>query len=104
MAARWNTAQRVVLSVAAGLALAVLGRTIDCWTSAGDGGWSGYAPNTGLSIQEDVITVNSHPLLRLVMWLLLIGAWAWISLRLFSDRADPRPQGPDLSPPTEPRS
>lgn len=77
---RLNDAQRVVLSIGAGLALVVVGRAAGMGGSHPDGGWFGYAPLTSLPEQP---FLDRHPGLRLLMWLVLIAAWIALSLWLF---------------------
>ncbi|MHB1987239.1 MAG: hypothetical protein ACYCSF_04520 [Acidimicrobiales bacterium] len=77
-----NRAQTVVLVVALGAGLLVLGRWLTHLGSRGVSGWTGYAPlSNGL-----VATGGLQPWARLVICLVLIVFWAAISLLLLRSR------------------
>ncbi len=69
-----NRAQRVVLVVALGTALAVVG----WWVTSGSSytGWTAYTPLTSGPLP----TTHLHLWVRAVIWLALIGAWTILSL------------------------
>ncbi|MFV0309513.1 MAG: hypothetical protein ACK5OX_17415 [Desertimonas sp.] len=76
-----NAQRRVVLCVAAGLALAVLAAAVSrLLTAPGDGGWFMYAPGSEAAYTSsrdgDVLKAGS-------VWLAAIGVWVLVSWRLF---------------------
>jgi heme/copper-type cytochrome/quinol oxidase subunit 1 len=76
---RLSTAQRVVVVVAIGLALAVVGRYL---VSLGGGprfGWYAYSP---LTAQVWAPGTGLPAWLRLIIWLGVIGLWALVSVPL----------------------
>jgi hypothetical protein len=79
-----SKSQRVVVVIALGLALGVIGTYL---VSLGSGirfGWYGYSPLT-TTLQE----ASGLPTwLRLIIWLALIGAWALASIRVLRPAAD----------------
>ena len=81
-----NRAQRVVLVVALGAVLVVVG----WWTTSPSPvtGWTGYAPLTS----SPLVTGGLHLWVRAVIWLILIGAWTGTSLVLLRSR------GADVAP------
>ena len=81
-----NRAQRVVLVVALGAALAVVGWWITSWST--DTGWTAYAPLT----RGPLGSHGLHLWVRAVIWLILIGAWTGTSLALLRSR------GADVAP------
>jgi hypothetical protein len=75
---RLNTAQRVVVVVALGLALGIVASYL-----AGLGtrtGWYAYAPLSGQLFQPQGI--GEPGWLRLIIWLAAISLWALTSLRI----------------------
>lgn len=71
-------AQRVVLVVALGVAFIAVGSYIDSLGQPGFAfGWTGYAP---LALRASGIGLPTW--LRLVVWLVVTGAWAIVSIRL----------------------
>ena len=84
-----NRAQRVVLVVALGAALMVVG----WWTTSGSSftGWTAYAPLTNGPLGASRL----HLWVRAVIWLALIGAWTAVSLIVL--RARPARDGADSS-------
>jgi hypothetical protein len=81
---RLSKSQRVVVVIALGLALGVIGTYV---VSLGSGirfGWYGYSSLT-TTLQE----ASGLPAwLRLIIWLALIGAWALASIRVLRPAAD----------------
>jgi hypothetical protein len=77
-------AQRVIVVVALGLALGVLGGYL---TSLGGGpasGWYAYSPLTSAAFAP-----NGLPgWLRLIIWLALIGLWTAASLKVLRPRPE----------------
>jgi heme/copper-type cytochrome/quinol oxidase subunit 1 len=75
-----NRAQRAVLVVALGVALAVVG----WWITAGSSftGWTAYAPLT----RGPLGVTGLHLWVRAVIWLLLIGVWTITSLVVLRPR------------------
>jgi hypothetical protein len=98
---RLNTAQRVVIVVAMGIALAIVGRFL---VSLGGGfhfGWYSYSalaarlrpPGTGLPRW-----------LRLIIWLGLTGIWALASVIVLRPPREPAAPRSAPAPPAETRS
>ncbi len=87
-----NRAQRVVLVVALGAALAVVGWWVTSTSSFT--GWTGYAPLTSGPLP----TTQLHLWVRAVIWLSLIGAWTILSLVVLR----PRQARDDRDPPPHP--
>jgi hypothetical protein len=87
LTARLGNAQRIVVVIALGMALGVTGRYLVSLGNTVRGGWYAYAPlaqavyppHTGLA-----------GWLRLIIWLVLIGLWAVLSVGLLR----PSPQEP----------
>ena len=80
----YNRAQRIVLVIALGLALAFIGFYIDGRNgSVRGGGWFGYAPETSVMFSQ---RQRFSPLLSTIVWLGLVGVWALASLRLLATR------------------
>lgn len=77
---RLGVAQRIILTVAPGLALAAFGAYV---TTLGNGGtWIGYAPTAGdVSLGPSVSDLS--PWQELLVWLGLIIFWALISLAIW---------------------
>lgn len=68
----WGIAQRIILVIGLGLALAVLGRYLVSLGKTGNFGWFAYAPmNSTVSTPHP----GERPWVRLVIWLGLILAW-----------------------------
>ena len=86
---RWidgmSKAQRVVVVVAFGLALATVGGYLVSLGSGPAFGWTGYAP---LASQLYGLGSGLKSWLRLIIWLVLIGVWALGSLRLLRPSPD----------------
>jgi hypothetical protein len=84
----WRLAQRIILVIGLGLALAVLGRYLVTLRQSGNFGWYSYAPlNSSLSKGDtSTVVLQGHlglrPWLRLLIWLALIGVWTSASLFL----------------------
>ena len=79
---RLSKSQRVVVVVALGLALGVVGTYL---TSQIVPGWYAYSPLTTTLQAPD----NGLPAwLRLIIWLALIGAWALASIRVLRPAAN----------------
>ena len=74
-----STAQRVVVVIALGLALGAVGSYLVSLGSGMAFGWTGYAPMTA---QLYAPGRGLHGWLRLIIWLVLIGAWALGSVRV----------------------
>lgn len=87
----WNFAQRVVVSIAVGVALTTIGRSAETWWTP-SGGWFGYVPLSGAQTSFPGPFLTRHPGLRLIMWLVLIAAWAVLSLWLFAGAGDRPPE------------
>jgi len=85
-----NPAQRVVVSIATGVALLMVGRAAETWQDNPGDGWFGYVPLTR-SISISGPFLFRHPGLRLLMWLALIAVWTAVSLWLFGAGAGNRP-------------
>jgi hypothetical protein len=90
-----NTAQRIVLVVALGIALvAIAGAANLAMDYPVDGGWFAYAPNTGATFSpsqtDSYFAVgNDGAILRqAAIWLLAIGTWAGASVWLLRTRAE----------------
>lgn len=73
-----SKAQRVVVVIALGLALGALGSYLAILGSGAPFGWVGYAPLTSGFYPS----ARLHPWVPLVVWLVLIGVWALVSVRL----------------------
>ncbi len=84
-----NHAQRVVLVVALGAVLVVVG----WWATSlsPNTGWTGYAPLTS----GPLVTRGLHLWVRAVIWLILIGTWTITSLALLRSPGAP---GTDAAP------
>jgi len=85
---RWidglSKSQRVVVVVAFGLALGTLGSyLVDIGNSLASG-WYAYSPLTNSLYAP----TGLHPWLRLIIWLVLIAAWALGSIRVLRPSAD----------------
>jgi hypothetical protein len=79
---RLGFAQRIVVVVALGLALGVLGNfLVNLGSPGADSGWFGYAPLT-----RSVLEVGGglSGWQRLLVWLAVIAIWAAASLRLLT--------------------
>jgi hypothetical protein len=88
-----NTAQRIVLVVALGIALfAIAGAANLLMDYPSANGWFAYAPNTGVTAQIDdyYIVVDDGVVMRQAgVWLLALATWAGASVWLLRSR----PQG-----------
>jgi hypothetical protein len=91
LVARLNTAQRVVVVIAMGVALAIFGRWLTSLGAYPNTGWVGYAP-----LRSGVSFGGLHPWVRLVVWLALTTIWAASSILVFNS---PAPGGSDESAP-----
>jgi hypothetical protein len=90
---RWidglSKAQRVVVVIALGLAADVAGNYLVALGQGGFGfGWYAYSP---LTTEPEVPDRGLHGWLRVIIWLVLIGAWAVVSLRVLRTSPDRRP-------------
>ncbi len=90
-----NRAQQVVVSLGAAAALLALGRAAENAGNIRDCGWFAYAPMTTF---PDPRFLYRHPGMRLLMWLVLIGVWAALSLWLFRTPARESPIAPSSGP------
>jgi hypothetical protein len=79
-----SKAQRVVLVIALGLALGALGSYLASFGSGAAVGWIGYAPLTSGFYPG----ARLHPWVPLVVWLVLIGIWAVVSVRVMRPSSD----------------
>ncbi len=89
----FNTAQRIVLVVALGVAFAVLGRYLMTIGQRGEYGWFAYTPlsSTGAPPRPGL-----HPWERVLIWLGLIVVWASASLLILrTGRSAGRPTTSD---------
>ena len=84
-----NTAQRVVIVVAIGIALAVAGHYAVSLRSGFHGGWTGYRLLPG---QIRTLRTGMPRWLRLIIWLGLTGIWALASVIVL--RPPSGPAGP----------
>ena len=85
-----SKAQRIVVVVALGLALEVLGSYLGTLGSGAEYG-GGFSP-FGLTL-EPSLPVALKPWLRLIIWLVLISVWALASVRVLrpsAERTGPR--------------
>jgi hypothetical protein len=81
---RLNMAQRVVVVITLGLALAIVARYL---TGLGvRNGWYAYAPSSG---QLQAPGIGESGWLRLIIWLAAISLWALTSLRVLSQSPGP---------------
>lgn len=78
---RLNLAQRVVLVIAIGLVLAVVGRYVAGLGHHGLTGWTGYAPLQAVAHQR-----GPHRWVRAAVWLALLVAWAAASVSILRTR------------------
>jgi hypothetical protein len=81
-----SKAQRVVVVVALGLALGVVGAYLVSLGSGVRSGWYAYSPLTATLLQAPGTGLPAW--LRLIVWLVLIGLWALASLRVLRPPAD----------------
>ena len=78
-------AQRTVVVVASGLALAVLAATINRELTDSVGGWFAYAPNSGMAFGPlDHGTIWREA----AIWLGAIAIWAGLALWLYRPRPE----------------
>jgi hypothetical protein len=94
---RWidmlNKSQRVVVVIAFGLALETLGSYVVELGSGLASGWYAYSP---LSSSALFAPTGLHGWLRLIIWLVLIGAWALGSIRVLRPSSGDAPSlGPE---------
>jgi hypothetical protein len=81
-----SKAQRVVVVIALGLGLSAVGSYLVGLGSGAGFGWTGYAP---LTVQLYGLPGRGlHARLRVIIWLVLIGAWALASIRVLRPAAD----------------
>ncbi len=76
-----NFAQRVILVVALGLFLVIVGEVTLSWWQYGRvrfAGWTGYTPLTTTPIAR----VSLHPWVVIAYWAILITVWTAVSLTL----------------------
>jgi heme/copper-type cytochrome/quinol oxidase subunit 1 len=78
-------AQRIVVVIALGLALGVVGTYLVGLGSGIGSGWYAYAPLTA-TLQAPGTGLAAW--LRLIVWLVLIGVWALASIKVLRPRAD----------------
>lgn len=76
-----NRAQRVVIVVALGFALYVSGQWLTSLGTTLNYGWVAYAP-----LSKQLAPGGLHPWVQNLIWLVLIGAWAVVSLRLLRSK------------------
>ena len=76
---RLSRAQRVVVVIALGLGLSAVGSYLVALGSGAESGWYAYAP-----LANGLVLANRglHAWVRVLIWLVLIGAWALASLRV----------------------
>jgi hypothetical protein len=79
----FNRAQTIVLVIALGVALALIGFWFDGRDAVRTGGWFGYAPQTAVMTAD---RQRFSPLLSTIVWLGLVGVWTVASLRILSSR------------------
>lgn len=72
-----NRTQRVVLVVGLGFALYVSGQWLTSFGTSLNYRWVAYAP-----LSKQLAPGGLHPWVRFVIWLVLIGVWAVVSLTL----------------------
>jgi len=88
---RLNLPQRVVLVVALGAALYLVGSWITWRASRSFAtGWTGYAPLTNAAHFPGIGPSRLHPWVQLAIWLALVGIWVGGSLLVLRDRAADR--------------
>jgi len=75
---RMSHAQRVVIVIAAGLALYQFGTWCTTWGSRSFTGWVAYAPMSNSQFTPYV--GGFHPWVRMMIWLFLIVLWLAFSL------------------------
>jgi hypothetical protein len=73
-----SRSQRVVVVIALGLVLGTLGSYLVNLGNGLTSGWYAYSPLTSSLYAP----TGLHPWLRLIIWLVLIGAWAAGSIRV----------------------
>ena len=90
---RLTKSQRVVVVIAFGLALETLGSYVVELGSGLASGWYGYSPLTSSAL---FAPTGLHGWLRLIIWLVLIGAWALGSIRVLRPSSGDSPSlGPE---------
>jgi hypothetical protein len=78
---RLNGAQRIVLVVALGVGLVVLGQFIERSLGVGAMGWVGYAP-----LGRGFVLPGDSPWGELFLWLVLTVTWATMSMVILRTR------------------
>ena len=74
-----SLAQRIIVVIALGMALAIVGGFLDTLGGGFTGGWFAYAPLTRGTYFPGA---GPPPWVRLIIWLLLTGIWALASIRV----------------------
>ncbi len=97
---RWidglGKSQRVVAVIAFGLALETLGSYVVNLGSGLASGWYAYSPLTSGGLFAAPAPIGLHGWLRLIIWLVLIGAWALGSIRVLRPSSGDAPSpGPE---------
>jgi hypothetical protein len=87
-----NRAQRVVLVVALGVALAVIGRFIEGGFAVGAVGWVGYTP-----LSRGFVFPRGRSWGDLLLWLVLTATWAAASIVILRTRRPSRVHPSDRS-------
>ena len=77
---RLSQPQKIVVVVALGMAFGAVGTYIASLGNASAFGWYAYAPLTQGVI--DPAQTELHGWVRLLIWLVLIGLWALLSVRI----------------------
>jgi hypothetical protein len=85
---RLGKSQRVVAVIALGLALETLGSYVVNLGSGLGSGWYAYSPLTSGGFFAAPSPIGLHGWVRLIIWLVLIGAWTLGSIRVL--RPSPR--------------
>ena len=80
---RSSTAQRVVIVIALGLVLALVGEYVATGGRGAGGGWYSYAPNTSVIWGS---TAHYGPATLLAIWCAVIVAWAALSVAVLGLR------------------
>ena len=92
-----NRSQQVVVCVAVGATLVVVGLGLErVGSPLSGGGWFNYAPSNGVLYSSGYWPAE-HPWLRMGLWLLLVWVWAGFSLLLFRARRRDADAAPDPS-------
>jgi len=80
-----SKAQRVVVVIALGLGFSAVGSYLVALGSGAAFGWYAYSP---LTTGFYPLGSGLHAWLRVIIWLVLIGAWALASIRVLRPAAD----------------